>query len=321
VPPPAPALIAVYYARMLVVLWRDGRARLAAAAAWLLSALCIVIGIQIPAPGTPPGGVRLTMMDVGQAEALLLELPDRSSVAIDSGGAPFGGGAFDIGGRVLAPALWARGIRRVGALLITHADPDHIGGAAALLDAVPPGEVWTGVPVPASLPLAGLRAAATKEGIPWRQLRAGASWAAGPARVRVLHPPEPDWERPRVRNDDSVVLEVVQGDVALLLTGDISAATERQILPLLTPARVRVLKAAHHGSRTSTSAALIEQWRPQIALVSAGRGNRFGHPAPDVIARLRSLGTVVYRTDRHGQITVDSDGSSVTVRTFTGEEP
>lgn len=323
VPPPAPALIAVYYASVLVVLWRDGRMRLAAAATWLLSALCIVIGIdiQIPAATTPPGGVRLTMMDVGQAEALLLELPDRSSVAIDSGGAPFGGGAFDIGGRVLAPSLWARGIRRVGALLITHADPDHIGGAAALLDAVPAGEVWTGVPVPASLPLAGLRAAATREGIPLRQLRAGASWTAGPARLRVLHPPEPDWERARVRNDDSVVLEVVHGDVAVLLTGDISAATERQILPLLTPARVRVLKVAHHGSRTSTSAELVEHWRPQLALVSAGRGNRFGHPAREVIARLRSVGADLYRTDQHGQITLTSDGKRVVVRTFVGGEP
>ena len=101
--------------------------------------------------------------------------------------------------------------------------------------------------------------------------------------VRVLHPPPPDWERRRVRNDDSVVLEVVYGDVAILLTGDIGADVERAIVPQLTPSRIRILKVAHHGSRTSSSSALLDTWRPQIAVISCGRGNRFGHPAPEVL--------------------------------------
>ena len=137
-------------------------------------------------------------------------------------------------------------------------------------------------------------------------------------RVRVLHPPAADWERRRVRNDDSVVLEVLYGDVAILLTGDIGADIERAILPQLTPARLRILKVAHHGSRTSSSAELLEGWRPQIAIISCGRGNSFGHPAPEVIDRLTSVGAEIYRTDLDGQVTVDSDGSGVIVRTFVG---
>jgi competence protein ComEC len=134
----------------------------------------------------------------------------------------------------------------------------------------------------------------------------------------VLHPPPPDWERQRVRNDDSLVLEARYGDVAMVLTGDVGADIERAILPELTPARIRVLKVAHHGSRTSTSQELLDHWKPQIAVISCGRGNRFGHPAPEVIARLGAAGVRVYRTDRDGQITFATDGKSVDVRTFNG---
>jgi competence protein ComEC len=142
----------------------------------------------------------------------------------------------------------------------------------------------------------------------------------GAARVIVLHPPPADWERQRVRNDDSVVLEVLYGDVALLLTGDIGSDVERQIIPKLVPARIRILKVAHHGSRTSTAQALLDAWRPQIALISCGRGNPFGHPAPEVVARLDEIGARVYRTDRDGEITVETDGEQVVVRTFAGQE-
>ena len=114
------------------------------------------------------------------------------------------------------------------------------------------------------------------------------------------------------------MLEVLFGDVALLLTGDITADVERAITPRLTPARTRMLKVAHHGSRTSSSSDLLESWRPQIALISCGRGNTFGHPAPEVLDRLRSIGARVYRTDQDGEITLTSDGRDVQVRTFTG---
>ena len=150
--------------------------------------------------------------------------------------------------------------------------------------------------------------------------RTGDAIRVGDARLRVVHPPPPDWERQKVRNDDSVVLEVVYRDVAVLLTGDISGEIERVIAPTLTPARVRVLKVAHHGSRTSSSRELLESWRPQVALISAGRGNTFGHPAPEVLKRLESIDARVYRTDRDGQITLETDGRTVWVGTFLGGE-
>jgi competence protein ComEC len=115
-----------------------------------------------------------------------------------------------------------------------------------------------------------------------------------------------------------VVIEAVYGRVAMLLAGDISGSVERAIVPRLTQAPIRILKVAHHGSRTSTSGELLEAWRPQVALVSAGRGNMFGHPAPEVVRRLEAAGATVVRTDQDGQITVTTDGRSLHWRTYTG---
>jgi competence protein ComEC len=320
VPPPPFWLVAIYYAA-LATAWTFWRTRRGIGAALVMAAVAglIVNGIDPLARSAALAVLRLTMIDVGQGDSMLLEVPAAPSLLVDTGGAPFGSGSFDIGERVLAPALWARGVRRLGDLLITHGDPDHLGGAPAVLTDFKPAVVWWGIPVPRHGPSTTfLETARAASRIEYR--RAGETIAFGRARLRVLNPPEPDWERQRVRNDDSVVLEVVDGDVALLLAGDISADVERAIVPALTPARVRVLKVAHHGSRTSSSTELLESWRPQIALISCGRGNTFGHPAPEVIARLQSIGARIYRTDRDGEITLTSDGREVQVRTFTGEK-
>jgi len=204
-------------------------------------------------------------------------------------------------------------------LLLTHGDPDHVGGALRVLSDFSPRRLWMGVPVPAHRPTTDVLDAAARLHVPVGARRAGDAFSLGEVRLRVLHPPEPDWERRRVRNDDSVVLEVVYRDVALLLTGDISGEVERTIAPRLIAAPTRILKVAHHGSRTSSSLELLSTWRPQIAIISAGRGNTFGHPATEVLRRLAAAGATVLRTDLDGQITLETDGIRVNVRTFRGE--
>ena len=319
VPPPGAALIVVYYLALLTILLATRpRVRIAAAAIFGLT-LLTTIGVAGRRDAPAPTGVRLTTFDVGQGESMLLE-SGKLRLLVDTGGAPFGSGSFNIGARVIAPSLWARRVTRLDALLVTHGDPDHIGGAPVVLEDFTPRQFWEGVVVPRHEPSQQLRNTATTAGSVSVLRRAGDSLPWGRARLRVLHPPEPDWERPRVRNDDSVVLEVTCGDVALLLTGDIGADVERAIAPQLTPAAVRILKVAHHGSRTSSSSALLESWRPQIAIISAGRGNTFGHPTPEVIARLESIGARIYRTDRDGQITLETDCREVFVETFNGEK-
>ena len=320
VPEPAAAVVIAYYAGLAAVLLgttKDAKnTKSIGAFSLFIAAAAIVTGVRPPFSRTEPSSLRLTMFDVGQGDAMVLRIPGGDTLMIDSGGSPFGGGGFDIGARVVEPALWAIGVRSLGALLLTHGDPDHIGGAAALIDDFHPGAVWQGVPVPRVETLRTVLARAAAAHSRVEERRGGEEFNLGAARVLVLHPPARDWERRSVRNDDSVVLEVVYGDVAMLLTGDIGGDVEREIAPHLIPARTRILKVAHHGSRTSTSQELLDAWRPQVALISCGRGNLFGHPAPEVVDRLNTAGVTVYRTDRDGEITVETDGEHVGVKTF-----
>jgi len=319
VPPPHIALIVAYYLALAATLAARARpVRRAAAVVLAACLLAIVVGAPATLGASARSTLRVTAFDVGQGDALLLELPAGQNIMVDTGGIGFGSSGFDIGARVLAPALWARGVRRLSALVLTHGDPDHIGGAAALVDAFWPRSVWVGIPVERYAPLNEVLAAAGRAGAHVGQRLAGASWTYGAVSFRVLHPAPPVWERVHVRNDDSLVIEVRYGDVVVLLTGDIGAEIERTLVPRLSSAPVRILKVAHHGSRTSTSAEFLAAWRPQIAVISCGRGNRFGHPAPDVIGRLEAEGTKVIRTDRDGQITIETNGHEVWTRTYVG---
>jgi competence protein ComEC len=271
------------------------------------------------APRTP--WVRMTLIDVGQGDAILVQFPTGHSMLVDTGGTP---GPFDIGGRIVTPAAWALGVRRLDWLVVTHGDGDHLGGARAVLADLRPSEVWEGIAVGGHRDLAALRDDAQAVGAVWRTVLAGQSMTVGAVTVESVHPLPPDWERRRVRNDDSLVLRLRYGEVELLLTGD--AASEFEGLaasaPVTTSAGdghgLRILKVAHHGSRTSSSAAFVGRYQPEIAVVSLGANNLFGHPAPEVVRRFADVGTRVFRTDRHGAIAIETDGRRARVRTWTG---
>lgn len=314
VPPPAWWVITFWYAGWgTALIARTRRMRLVAASAICVAILPVAFGMRLASServvAAPAGWTRVVMLDVGQGDATLLIARGASAVLIDAGGVP--GSTFDLGRRVTLPAVWAFGVRALSVLALTHGDPDHIGGAPALLRALTPGEIWEGVPVPRHELLQRLRAAAERAHIPWLERHTGDALTLGDVTLRVLNPPVPDWERQRVRNDDSIVIEARVGDVAVILPGDITQAVEPAVLVHAGAAPLTIVKAPHHGSAGSSSPRFVADLHPAAVIFSAGRRNPFGHPAPLIVDRYRAAGARVFSTADDGAVVIDTDGRTV----------
>ena len=305
-----------YYVGLGLAVWAAASRRWQRAGIAIAAAALLVIVTSPPWPWRrpAPGLLRVSMLDVGQGQAIAVQFPTGQTLLLDAGGT---GPTFDIGARVVEPALWALGIHRLDWLAVTHGDLDHAGGAPTVMRDLRPREVWEGVPVPRDLRMQALRAKAQAQGVVWRRLATGHTLEVGGAVVEVLNPPLPDWERRDNRNDDSLVVRVQLGQVSLLLTGDAERQAEDDVA-VNHSARLRVLSAPHHGSRTSSTPGLLRRFLPHAVFVSAGRANTFGHPAPDVLARYEQLGVEVFRTDLDGAIILETDGRDVVVRTAGG---
>jgi competence protein ComEC len=322
VTPPSWPVVAIYYAAVMAawrLRWRSAAGVAVAAAVWMLAE---------PWALAAAGGdsrLHVSFVDVGQGDSAFVRFPKGATMLADAGGlvstgSLAAGPSFDIGDRVVAPVLRLAGVRRLDYLVLSHGDPDHIGGATAILAEFRPRETWEGIPVPRFEPLTRLHDQALARGLRWVRVQAGDRVDVDGVTVAVLHPDRPDWERQRVRNDDSIVLELRWRDVSLLLTGDIGKAVERALPSRTTPAPLRILKVPHHGSLTSSSSDFVRALRPDIAVVSVGRANRFGHPAADVLQRYSDAGTEIFRTDQDGEVTIDTDGYSIDIHTFMGRQ-
>jgi competence protein ComEC len=330
-PPPGSASLIYYCATFGAwLLWRrrvetigsaeSARARMFRRGAALIAgaaAVWILIDPRTLVASRGDGRLHLTFIDVGQGDSALVRFPRGSTLLVDTGGLS-SASTFDIGDRVVAPVIRAAGIRRLDYVALTHGDPDHIGGASSVIGEFRPREVWEGIPVPRFLPLTELRLQTQTSGARWANVYSGDHVVVDGVDVIVRHPSVADWERQKVRNDDSIVLDLRWHEVSIVLTGDIGKPVERALTATIPPARVRVMKVPHHGSLTSSTTEFVTAMHPTVAVVSAGRGNHFGHPVPEVIDRYRRVGAEIFRTDRDGAVTVHSDGTSIDVETFTG---
>ena len=264
------------------------------------------------------GKLEVTVVDVGQGDAIFVVFPDGRVLLMDGGGiTTFRGGQpprLDIGEDVVAPYLWSRSIRRIDFVALSHAHQDHIGGLTAILDGFDVGELWTGA-TQESPAWNALRAKARARGVPVKPLRRGDMRNIGGASVEVLAP-SPDYAAgAQPRNNDSLALRLAYGRRSFLLTGDIEKQVEKELSAGGGFSHADVLKVAHHGSRTSSTREMLDAVRPVFAVVSAGYENSYGHPHRDILNRIWDHGAYVLRTDVLGLISIETDGQRMEVRT------
>jgi competence protein ComEC len=272
--------------------------------------LCIIAWwLWSPRPFNMDGQLRVTFLDVGQGDSTVIELPAGEVMLID-GGATYE--RFDMGRSVVAPFLWNRGIRRINHVIATHPQLDHVGGLGWIVTHMRVDNFWANGTIRNEEFWRKIEGALALQRLPVKVASEGDVISRGThCRMTALSPRLPQASVHLVKHESlnnlSVVTDLTCGDRRMLFTGDI----EREGLARLTRSdalgQVALLKIPHHGARNSLDHDWLNLVRPEIAVVSAGRRNPYGHPVSEVLAAYRAVGTQVWRTDQDGAVWVDLD--------------
>jgi competence protein ComEC len=261
-------------------------------------------------------------IDVGQGDSTLIDLPyNLGTYLIDTGGAvqfpkeewERKAKPFSIDEDVILPFLKSKGITTIDKLLLTHGDLDHVGGAAGLMDKIKIKEILITPGSGDKNEMKEILSLAEKKGVPVKQVRAPYTWKSKDYIFHILMPMDDIYEG----NNDSLVVYSEMGGLKWLFTGDLEEEGEKELVDTY-EVRADVLKIGHHGSGTSSSGIFLEELKPRIGVISAGRDNRFGHPHPEVVKRLKEKGIMIHTTADQGALTYRFLGKR---GTFSAQHP
>jgi len=260
------------------------------------------------------GEFTATFLDSGQGDAIVLKTPAGKICLIDTGpNDEEYGGHFDAGRDVGVPFLASRNTEEIEAILISHPHLDHYGGAWAVISSFTVREIVSSRRRSKSPPYLKLMEAISAKKIPLSTVAQGDTLDWDPElKVQVLWPPK---NFKGSDNNSSVVLHITHGKNMFLFPGDAEREAEEEMVQTYGPGlRSDVLKAPHHGSKTSSTEEFLDAVSPSLAVISCGRKNKYGHPYPNVLERFEERNITFYRTDLDGTVEIISDGENLSIR-------
>lgn len=268
----------------------------------ILLSIVLLLFTAIPVWANTLSETKVHFIDVGQADSIYIQMPNKQDVLID------GGNVAD--GTVVVSYLKAQGVDDIDLLIATHPHEDHLGGLPAVLDTFKVEQIIdSGYPVKTDIYTTYSSKAKAEKAI-W-QADNNQTFKFGDDTLQILTGAK-DWKDV---NDYSVVCRLDTGDIEFMLTGDAETPVESSLTGQLD---AEILKVGHHGSTSSTSVGFLNKVKPQVAVISVGTGNTYGHPAQETFQKLQNNGAKIYRTDLNGTVVVTTNGKTYSVNTQKG---
>lgn len=318
--PPKFPIVFAYYVGLAGMVEVLRRGRFPKMNKFRITAVCLTIFLILlwnTALSEAKSGLTITILDVGQGDSILIECPSGKRLLVD-------GSERKMGERVIVPYLQKRGIRKLDMVILTHPHEDHVGGLPAVLEKIKVDTVMDPGFDYNSATYQRFKALIKKNKIKYRMARGGQTLNFGnDVKAFILHPTMPFLaDTSSDANNCSVVFRLTYGKFSMLFTGDNEEEGEERILEMFPPSHLasNILKAGHHGSRTSTSPHFLEAVDPKVAIISCGKRNKFKHPHKSTLQKLESYGVKLYRTDIDGAIVINTDGENMNIVRQKGGE-